>query len=630
MTVRIILAAGCLISFIISLSLVSSSPSLITLSDADMFHFEPLGRMAGTVGYGHLVFDYNVTEFLDEVDHACSHIRMLWTGKIPKTASQKRRAKIAAALSAECQLFLLDVHEYRQIWFLPRGATSSYSVFSGQSQRPRRQLFILGALAGAGIASIFSALFSGGYLAELSSRVDANTGTTISILQKDEVRLTTIEHSEKLLNSSILMLARAEEGMRSDIGLNGALTVTLAAFGTRLSEFRRVFGCLRALTDNKISPQLFNVTVLPVVLHKLQNKLRSREYRLGLDQIPDLFKCQASYVAFENGEIRIFLHIPAYRKDTLMQVYRFLPIPFDLPETQGHEYFTMSRPQRNVLAVSEDEADFKLLSDATWASCTHFLGVAYCPNSNLYRKGSAASCLLAVYKKDVTEIHRRCRFSLSPSTDFALEVSDHSIILYHAKLTEIRLDCFLPRRTEKTSFQGLRRVTVPPACRLNGHHFLFDSAVDLYLKPTVVVTSYFNISTLIQGTDLPASDMLSIYKMLAKVGSADGLTIDNIAKKYDAVKHQHLMNWGFGSISTIALLVGAVAVIMIIARYFKKKKKNQSGGVNLSVALNPLLTAAATPDFDNAGPPEPTTTSAPPLVASSSSSQRRERQRADE
>jgi len=572
----------------------SSSSSLLTISSADMFHLEPLGTMAGTMGYGHMVFDYNITKFITEIEETCFHVRHMWGGKwAPRNAGERRREKMTTALAAECHLLLRDVEEYRQIWFLPRGATSSFSVFV---TRPVRQVFILGAIAGAAIVSVFSSLFSGSFLSLLSGQVDSQTATTVSILQQDEIRLTTAEHTEKMLNESILILAKTEEGIRNELGATGAMVLALTAFSTRLSEFRRIFGCLQGLTVNQISPQLFNVTALPTALHNLQTKLHARDYHLALEQIPDLFKCDASYISFNTGIIRIFLHIPAYRRDTIMQVYRFIPIPFELPDYEGDEHFTMSRPARNILAVSDDEADFKILSDAKWASCKAFLGIFYCEGENLYRKGSSANCLMAVYKKDVHDIHQHCRFALSPTKNFALEISSNSVIIFHDKMNEIRLDCFHPRRTEKSSFKGLRKITIPPACRLNGNHFMFDSAVEVYLKPSILTDSFFNISTMFAETDMPDDDMREVYHLLAQAGSKEGLTFANIAAKYKASRHQSLLNWGFGSFSTIASFAFLACGLYVGARWLKRRNRSHQGGVNLNVEMRPLAAAAAAAD----------------------------------
>jgi len=569
----------------------------MNVSSADMFHFSHMGHMAGSTGFGHLVFDFNVTKFILEIESTCHHVKRLWSGKFtPRNPAERRRVKILTALAAECHVFLVDVQEYEQIWFLPRGTQSSFESFQNRPLRPRRQLFLLGTLAGAGIVSMFSSLFSGSFLSGLSGRVDDQTDTTISILQEDEVRLSSVENSEKMLNASLLILGKVEQGMRNEIGATGATILTITAFSTRLSEFQRIFGCLQGLTDNKISPQLFNISVLPTALHKLQAQMTAQDYRLALDQIPDLFKCETSYISFTNGLIRIFVHIPAYRLNTLMRVYRFIPIPFEIPDHLGGEHFTMTRPARNILAVSDDEADYQILSDAEWAACSEFLGIKFCPDANLYRKGTSAICLMAVYKKDIKAIHDKCRFSISPTETFALNIDGHSVIIFHSTLSEIRLTCLHPRRSEKAAFKGLRRVTIPPACRLQGNHFLFDASLDLYADPLYINPSFMNLSSLFAGPDnYELSDLQEVYHLLAQVGSKEGLTIADVSARYQKIHHQSLFNWGLGSFSGFLAIVLLTCFVGLLARrYFRRRNRHrEEGNLNVHLELNPLATSPA-------------------------------------
>ena len=81
------------------------------------------------------------------------------------------------------------------------------------------------------------------------------------------------------------------------------------------------------------------------------------------------------------------VHIPAFKDASKLKVMEYTGMPITLMDgdTQMH---MVARPERELLAVSEDEKWFKVLSWRFLNTCTKLSGVHYCPDHNIYDRRS--------------------------------------------------------------------------------------------------------------------------------------------------------------------------------------------------------------------------------------------------
>jgi hypothetical protein len=54
-------------------------------------------------------------------------------------------------------------------------------------------------------------------------------------------------------------------------------------------------------------------------------------YELGLETMDNIFRCQTSHLVWDNGTLSIYLHIPAYKIGSRLQLLEHVPVPLILP-----------------------------------------------------------------------------------------------------------------------------------------------------------------------------------------------------------------------------------------------------------------------------------------------------------
>jgi hypothetical protein len=64
----------------------------------------------------------------------------------------------------------------------------------------------------------------------------------------------------------------------------------------------------------------------------LENSMQREGYELGLETMDDIFRCETSCLVWDNGMLNIYLHIPAYKIDSRLQLLEHIPLPLILPE----------------------------------------------------------------------------------------------------------------------------------------------------------------------------------------------------------------------------------------------------------------------------------------------------------
>ena len=73
------------------------------------------------------------------------------------------------------------------------------------------------------------------------------------------------------------------------------------------------------LSENKFSLKLFPLRKVVPVLEKLRKVIGKRGYNLDIYSISDIYMCDTSFVAYEDGRLIILVHIPMYKNLHLMK-----------------------------------------------------------------------------------------------------------------------------------------------------------------------------------------------------------------------------------------------------------------------------------------------------------------------
>jgi hypothetical protein len=77
---------------------------------------------------------------------------------------------------------------------------------------------------------------------------------------------------------------------------------------------------LNALTNHRLNPVFVKTSKMTEALLLLENNMQREGYKLGLETMDYIFRCETSHLVWDNGTLSIYLHIPAYKIDSRLRL----------------------------------------------------------------------------------------------------------------------------------------------------------------------------------------------------------------------------------------------------------------------------------------------------------------------
>jgi hypothetical protein len=97
-------------------------------------------------------------------------------------------------------------------------------------------------------------------------------------------------------------------------------------------ESTRTLRGLNELAEHILSPDFVKTSKMTEALLQLENSMQREGYELGLETMDDIFSFETSHRVWDNGSLNIYLHIPAHKIDSQLQLLELIPVPLILPE----------------------------------------------------------------------------------------------------------------------------------------------------------------------------------------------------------------------------------------------------------------------------------------------------------
>ena len=547
----------------------------LDLEVAEGVYFREMGKLTGTLGWCHLAMKVNLTKMEENIDALCGAAKyaLNMMDHLPGRTSAHARdvqAMMASTMRDHCLGTKQDFMQQKLIW------VNSFSSLNGGSHhdaplRPKRQL-ITGLLVGAAVA-IGSAIYGVYELEQLAVSLKHDQAVNMILLQEHEARLTVDERSIKMLNQTITMSLVENFKVEKRVTSLEIFVQLHLSIQSQSTEYRRMIVGFRDLARHNLNPALIDMEELPIALKRLKNRLESINYQMDIHQVEDVFHLSTSHVYYDNGELIIFCHIPTYREGSKLSLYEFHALPMKLGSavTKDNIYLNVVEPHK-YLAVSDTEGQYQQLTAENWSSCREVLGNYYCPMHNIYHHQKGTSCLMGIYKKDVTTVRQNCKWDVTPANDQSLQIGPNSFLLFQKEDRLVKLSCPGKRKAE-VRFSGLRRLTVPAGCRLLTDYFVMDGQVDVVFQGPTLDFHALNITEIFLPVMDGVSNATEMLSRLKVVGTTDGLTIEDITDRYETVSDTSLLAHGLG-LSTICIGVAVVIIIaVLVICYFKRRNK---------------------------------------------------------
>ena len=351
--------------------------------------------------------------------------------------------------------------------------------FDPPNTRDKRQavmMFGLGTLLGMAVNSIGSWLFPAHKLLGLSNGFSTGVSDDeIEVIQQHELQIKINKRAIEELKITVDQMIVEEA---TTFRFLTDLQIVLDVLQDNLNEVDRVIIGLKQLSHLSLSSRLVGPEILYPALMRLKRNLAEMDLQMLPTQLHEFYEQEISFIGFDNGTLRTFLHVPAYYAGTFLDIYEFIPTPLEITSDR----FLLPQPTHTVLAVDPDSHTlFRSMDRSELARCQTSGGRYFCANQNYYIKETERSCLFNLFTNKLDKVSKLCPFlPLTTKDPFLAQISPTEFVLYQPHENRIILRCGTKSgEADSASFQGIRLLNVPPGCRVNSPAYTFEGELDL-------------------------------------------------------------------------------------------------------------------------------------------------------
>lgn len=374
-------------------------------------------------------------------------------------------------------------------------------------ERTKRQLFV-------GMALATLAAGVGGYIFGDSH---GTSQSDLQLLKNQEHLIQVVRGSEHTLKLQGMNIERLREVLNDQISLaeinahKVSVFVSLFVMATYAAQqairIMEVISTL-ILSDN-LSPQLFPGRIILEKLAHLQLQASLKTYQLAPTTVLDVLSCKHSYLVFQNGTIRIAIHLPVISKSEEFELFEYNGLPI---AGQNNQLFYPVMSESGLALRNLSLTYFSTQCDL----CVKFAIFTVCKSPLIIKAQRLAGCDLAVYQRNISDVLSFCKLKSVPLKSHAWELSTRNFLVYHPEADVLRIVCF-NKVVSHLSFKGIRIVQVPPNCAgINDYltirpQFLIASRVSVY------TLSFPNISLPDLQLSFPKSRLIKAFNKTVPV-----------------------------------------------------------------------------------------------------------------
>lgn len=443
--------------------------------------------------------------------------------------------------------------------------------------RDKRQLVIgagiaIGGLIVSGLVALGSYLFSDSTVATFNM----DTGPTqhvMEVVQDHESRLSIDHRSITLLNNAINITNFNMKRIADRMDHLENLVQLATIYQVYRDEVYRIIDGLQAVAQHRLSAHLVHMPVVKYYLLKLQERMEQYGYDLGINRPEEVFTLSASYLVYKNMTLDIITHIPAYRREDTLAVYRYVPMPFAIRDKEN-EVAVLPTLSEQYLALNDDLSVMRILTPDQLEACKKLAGVYYCNNFNFLDRRTTTTCLFNLFMADSKAVRRNCDMEIAPKRDMLMQVAPTNYLYFAAEGQLLTRRC--PIRGSNQFMRsaeyitGLRRVNVPAGCKVKTASYEFEGGYSMVTDPMVMKQMFLNVTSLF--TPVETMDLLALTDM-DLVNQPRGITVKELFSQAEKARASHTFRL------TVLSCIGAICLIIVLilclrGRHFCKRKRS--------------------------------------------------------
>ena len=394
------------------------------------------------------------------------------------------------------------------------------TFFKQPENRPKRQLFA-GLSFLTGILSFGTSIYNSIEISKIHSELsDVRQGTrhiAHTLEQQD--------HAISTLTSSVDSIKHTSEFLLRTTGLQEKSILSLRQFGT-LSTLLNTHNAeiaawgrgIESLLHGRLHPTVVDHSKLTEALTSLTKAAAKHGLKPLHQEASSIFKADVSFVATQDHEIFIYVHVPLVDCEPL-DLFEHLPVPFEL-----NKMLVTLESEKNVIASDELGTFGTELKSSDILHChtvkTHHGNVYACPNSNLLNRQIRKTCLGSLLFGDSATAAQTCQQKVQraeTTQDFAVQIRTDTLLVYSQENSTVRETCRNGTRNVLT-ISKLTTVKATTGCKMIGNSFLLKPEFSLFAEADLIDSvAAFDAQDLMPTTEFNAKDFRRALEELEKI-----------------------------------------------------------------------------------------------------------------
>ena len=351
------------------------------------------------------------------------------------------------------------------------------------------------------------------------------------------------------------------------------------------------------LLKGHLTPFLVNIETIQRSIEELRNTISQNGYVLSTYDASEALQTQASFVSFKNGTIIALLHLPIYKSQSALYVYKYISTPV---ATSKNQSTLIIQPGKQYLAVSLKEELYMEIDDFSLEHKCKFIKDTYFCEGAVLRKANKDSCLKALYRSNMPKIGEICPVSIFTDNEFVAQLNSTTFLIFGNNPTRAYISCFDKegsRIYENTyNLKGTNYLTIYKNCDVNlKNHFLSSSlpfTADILVK---IKSVNLHLKELLSLGDEEMNEFLEFVKTDLKP-EEQPIHLVSAKQKFNLMKitsHGNLFSKIVTYGAAIVCLIVALVIIFAFAMAWKRYDRNnkRKGYPQVRINFQSLMTS---------------------------------------
>ena len=430
-------------------------------------YFQPLGQLNPSPSYGHvhLVVDTQIiSKQLLNLQVAIGYIR-----KSVHTITHKHVEKRANNFLIKAHL---DIENMIQEFY-----DLTDIVYSQIPDKARMKRFLELLLA---IGSIALSLFNQGEILHLQGQISdvvTRQHHIVDILQEHEVAVHNLQHDVLSIRDGFLSLANIVDEASAITKIHDAEIQIVMA----LAELRRTMVCMQSglqqLLNHRIPICFLNNTQIKISLGKLFKSAAAQHLQPISVHLAAFLQYDTSFL-FEEGRIHIFVHVPLFDNNKVLDILQFHNAPTQISDLLALKL----SPVDDILAVGKDGLHTSMshtdLTSMTKYGHMYFSDTALTLNIQLN-----TSCLGMIYSQDFHNIKSICPAKFLETDEQFTNVGPGEYIFYTSNPQTIQIRC--QSGVKHLAVEHTEKIRLPDNCEVKSKNFVTRTGHDFNLESAI-------------------------------------------------------------------------------------------------------------------------------------------------